>query len=145
MLGNDPCGFHRRDDLEPELLIAIKDQIFLRVSLARIIAVTMRYSSEASVTAAKLASAGVLANDNHPHITFRHIEENPNVIYIAYEKFATDSPVRGWGAFPKFREELRLTHQERCHDKRGKQKQLPSRWQLPASFYNPNLARQPLK
>jgi hypothetical protein len=30
LLGNDPCGFHRRDDLEPELLIAIKDQIFLR-------------------------------------------------------------------------------------------------------------------
>jgi hypothetical protein len=80
----------------------------------------------------------------HPHITFRHIEESPNVIYIAAEKFATDSTVRGWGVFSKFREELRLTHQERCHDKWGKQKQLPSRWQLPASFYNPNLARQPL-
>jgi len=30
LLGNDPCGFHRCDHLEPELLIAIKDQVFLR-------------------------------------------------------------------------------------------------------------------
>jgi hypothetical protein len=30
LLGNDPCGYHRCDHLEPELLIAIKDQVFLR-------------------------------------------------------------------------------------------------------------------
>jgi hypothetical protein len=30
LLGNDPCGVHRCDHLEPELLIAIKDQVFLR-------------------------------------------------------------------------------------------------------------------
>src|SRR4029077_9869378 len=29
-LGNDPGGFHRCDHLEPELLIAIKDQVFVR-------------------------------------------------------------------------------------------------------------------
>jgi len=28
--GNDPCGFHRCDHLEPELPIAIKDQVFVR-------------------------------------------------------------------------------------------------------------------
>jgi hypothetical protein len=30
LLGNDLCGVHRRDHLAPELLIAIKDQVFLR-------------------------------------------------------------------------------------------------------------------
>jgi len=30
LLGNDPCGVHRCDHLEPELLITIKDQVFLR-------------------------------------------------------------------------------------------------------------------
>jgi len=29
-LGNHPRGFHRGDHLEPELLIAIKDQVFVR-------------------------------------------------------------------------------------------------------------------
>ncbi len=29
-LGNDPCRFHRCDHLQPELLIAIKDQVFVR-------------------------------------------------------------------------------------------------------------------
>src|SRR6266436_1524796 len=29
-LGNDPCGFHRCNDLEPKLLITIKDQVFVR-------------------------------------------------------------------------------------------------------------------
>jgi hypothetical protein len=29
-LGNNPRGFHRCDHLEPELLIAIKDQVFAR-------------------------------------------------------------------------------------------------------------------
>src|SRR5260370_41305729 len=29
-LGNDTGGFHRRDHLEPKLLIAIKDHVFMR-------------------------------------------------------------------------------------------------------------------
>jgi hypothetical protein len=80
----------------------------------------------------------------HPHVTLRHIEESPNVIYTAAEKFETDLTVPGWGVFPKFREELRLTHPERCYDKRGKPKHLPSRWQLPAWFYAPQRSSQPL-
>jgi Nucleotide modification associated domain 3 len=48
----------------------------------------------------------------HPHITFRDIEKSPNVIYIAAERLASDSTVPGWGVFPKFREELRLSHPE---------------------------------
>jgi hypothetical protein len=32
LLGNDPCGVHSGDHLAPELLIAIKDQLFLRGS-----------------------------------------------------------------------------------------------------------------
>jgi hypothetical protein len=30
LLGNHPRGFHRCDHLEPEFLIAIKDQVFVR-------------------------------------------------------------------------------------------------------------------
>ena len=30
LLGNDPGGFHRCDHLKPKLLIAIKDQVFVR-------------------------------------------------------------------------------------------------------------------
>jgi hypothetical protein len=35
-LGNHPRGFHRGDHLEPELLIAIKDQVFVRLSTRKI-------------------------------------------------------------------------------------------------------------
>lgn len=79
----------------------------------------------------------------HPHVTFRGIEDSPNVIYIAADKLAADSAVPGWGVFPKFREELRLSHPEPRYEN-GKRKHPPSRWQLPAWFYNPSLSRQPL-
>jgi hypothetical protein len=80
----------------------------------------------------------------HPHVTFRDIEESPNVIYVAAEKLASDSQAPGWGVFREFGEELRLTHPERCYDKRGKLKHLPSRWRLPAWFYDPQRSPQPL-
>jgi len=35
----------------------------------------------------------------HPHVTFRDIEESPNVIYVAAEKTGSELHDAGWGVF----------------------------------------------
>ncbi len=68
----------------------------------------------------------------HPHLNFAKIEPVPNVIYIAKEKLDANANVPGWGVFPYFQKELRLTHPVPLADKKGKLRAAPSRWQLPA-------------
>jgi len=79
----------------------------------------------------------------HPHVRFRDIEDRPNAIYIAAEKLSSDPTIPGWGVFQRFDKELRLSHPEPYYD-RGKRKLPPSRWQLPAWFYDPQRSSQRL-
>lgn len=83
----------------------------------------------------------------HPHVEHSDIEPGPNALYTATKKLALDSDSPGWGFFPKYKNELCLSHPNPPKDERGMPKDLPSLWQLPAWMYpwgEPNKEREPL-
>jgi Nucleotide modification associated domain 3 len=66
----------------------------------------------------------------HPHVEFWKNEKKPNAIYVAADRLTPTSDTPGWGVFPKYREELRLSCQSPANAKR-----LVSLWQLPLWMY----------
>jgi hypothetical protein len=83
----------------------------------------------------------------HPHVEHSNVEPKPNALYAATPKLDSDSNIPGWGLFPKYKNELCLSHPNPPKDEHGKPKDLPSLWQLPAWMYpwrEPNKEREPL-
>ena len=83
----------------------------------------------------------------HPHVEHYGIESKPNVLYTAKPKLDRDSDIPGWGVFRKYKDELCLSHPNPPKDERGKPRDLPSLWRLPAWMYpwaDPDREREPL-
>jgi Nucleotide modification associated domain 3 len=83
----------------------------------------------------------------HAHVEHSDIEPKPNALYTAARKLDCDSNCPGWGLFSKYKNELCLSHPNPPKDERGRPKDLPSLWQLPAWMYpwiEPNKERGPL-
>lgn len=71
----------------------------------------------------------------HPHVQYAGLEPNPNALYAATSKLDCDGSIPGWGLFPKFKDDLCLSHPNLLRDRHGKSKDLPSLWRLPAWMY----------
>ena len=84
---------------------------------------------------------------HQPHVKHSNVEPKPNALYTATLKLDSDSNISGWGLFPKYKNELCLSHPNPPKDEQGMPKDLPSLWQLPAWMYpwrEPNKDREPL-
>src|SRR5260370_33188013 len=80
-LGNHPRGFHRGDHLQPELLIAIKDQVFVRRFKGKCLAQLLDDpTSSRMLRAFNVQDASTLMRDDeeaveHAEADLRHSEE----------------------------------------------------------------------
>lgn len=66
----------------------------------------------------------------HPHVEYWKNEKKPNAIYVAAERLTPTSDTPGWGVFPKYKDELRLSCQGSANAKG-----LVSLWQVPPWMY----------